>query len=263
MLKSTIFYSRVMRRANMDGRYRDDGIVSDLIERIKSLEKRLSVVERTPQLENSALDRGSLTVYSGRGVILFMHNDGVVEFMRVGLTEGGFGPLDNFRLNYLDGGAMFFAQTNLFGFEQWLFRDSTGNNVLCVDPKDNGTSEGVGLGRPYLTTNFFTAGTPTDTTASGTFTTLQRCPWRKQHPNAEFWVRYNVTATTGEIQFTVAGIVIGGPVTIPNGSGTLYVSPFEIPGSHMDTMDIEAQCRVASGAGNVAVAVMGAGRERP
>lgn len=246
------------------GRYKPEN--PDLLEKIRELERRISAIERTPQLGNASVDRGSVTVYSGQGEIVFMHNDGVTEFVKIGLFNSQFGPIDDFRINYLDGAEAFRFQTNLFGFENWAFLDSTGNIVLDVDPRAvaSGVNDGVGLSRPYIPVPFFTNGTPSDSTSSGTFTILQRAAWRLQHPTAEFWVKYNVTATTGEIRFVVAGNVVGGPFTIPNGNGILYCTPFLMTtvGSHMDTFEVEAQARVASGAGNVAVDVIGYGRQR-
>lgn len=247
------------------GRYKTE--TPDLLEKIKELERRISVLERTPQLPNAAVDTGSVVIYSGRGELLFMHNDGTTEFVKVGLFNSIFGPVDDFSINYLDGASAFRFQTNLFGFEQWTFSDSTGNVVLSVDARAiaEGVNDGVGLSRPYLPIPFFTNGTPADTTSSGTFTVLQRAAWRVQHPEAEFWVKYNVTATTGEIRFVVASNVIGGPFTIPSGSGILYCSPFSMltnGAGFFDTFEVEAQARVASGAGNVAVAVVGWGRDR-
>lgn len=239
----------------------------DVLEKIKELEGRLSAIERTPQLSNSALDRGTMTVYSGQGVIRFMHNDGVTEMMRIGLFLGGFGPIDLFQINYLDGQDAFAFQSNLFGFEEWHFRDSTGNIVLGVDPRavGSGILEGTGLGRPWISQMpFFPVSTPTaDTTSSGTFVTLFRGIWCKQHPHGSFWVQYNVTATTGEVQVLAQGEVRGGPITLSAGTGLVNIGTFAMPGDHMETYEVEMQFRVASGAGAVAARVAAHGRERP
>lgn len=57
------------------GRYRNDDN-SDLLMRIKMLEERISKMERSPQLPNSAIDTGTLTVAGGE--IDVLHADGVV-----------------------------------------------------------------------------------------------------------------------------------------------------------------------------------------
>jgi hypothetical protein len=244
------------------GRYKSDDEL-DLLDKIKSLENRISVLERTPQLPNSAVDTGGVTVYSGQGVLRVIHSDGITELLRVGLEETGFGPIDSFKIFYLDGETAISFFSNLFGFETWDFKDSTGNVVLGVDAKNPAAhGEGIGLARPWISQPVFPIANPTDTTSSGTFTTLQRGIWVRQHPSGTFWVQYNVTSTTAEVQVLAQGAVQLGPVVINNGSGIVNIGTAIMPGTHMEVYEVDYQFRVASGAGTVGARVAALGRER-
>jgi len=103
----------------------------------------------------------------------------------------------------------------------------------------------------------------TDSTASGTFTTLQRAIWYKQHAGAVFWVQHSVTSTTAEIRWRIntgpdAGTIIATSAPIATGNGYPIYGPFAIPGAHLSFFEIELQGRVASGAGACAVRTIAA-----
>lgn len=105
---------------------------------------------------------------------------------------------------------------------------------------------------------FASSSTPTDSTASASWTTLQVAVWRWQRPYLHTWVQTVVTSTTAEIRWRIttgpdADTVIGGPVVLANGSAYAAYGPWLVPGGWLDEIGIALEGRVASGAGTVAV----------
>jgi hypothetical protein len=131
--------------------------------------------------------------------------------------------------------------------------DRDGNPIIAGD------LAGQGLSSPYIPGVFASAAaTLADSTASGTFTVLQRALWRWQHPYLHTWLQYSVTSTTGEIRWRIAtgpdtDTVIGGPYTIATSAGYALYGPFAVPGAWLSEFEIVLEGRVASGAGAVAV----------
>jgi len=240
------------------GRYRSEN--PDLLDYVKDLEKRISALERTPQLANSSVDAGHLTVQATGGFRV-LHDNGVT-MLEAARIDTGFGPVEQVVYHRRNGTISLQVASNVFGFEFVRVLDALGFIIFS----DDGLT-GEGLGVPYLNNGFVSlAATPVDSTSSGTFTALQRSVWRKQQPMIQFRVRHNVTATTGEIRFrissgTYTGIILGdlpNVFTLAAGSGQTTFGPFRMVGNHLDEIEIDVEARVASGAGSVAVCVMSA-----
>jgi len=241
--------------SNTQGRYRSD---QDLLDMIIALQKRISALERTPQLSNSSVSTGAVT-FDAIGGLKVLHDNGV-PLLEIGKIETGFGPVERAVFKRRDGTISFQVASNLFGFEFVAIQDAKGNYVFL----DDGTT-GMGLDKPYLAGQFVSiTGVPLDTTSGGTFVGLQRAVWRKQHPRVQFRVRINVTSTTAEVRFRIVtgtdtDTLLGGvPFTIPTGIGHFTYGPFILPGNHLDEFEIDIEARVASGAGSVGVCVMSA-----
>ena len=248
-------------------------IASDVAKRQGDIMRRLDELERAVQLlaaaRNNPGSAGSPIVVNssaGGGLpgFIVLHDDGS-EFVRIGREDSGLGPLDRIMINQLDGSDYLRFQSNLAGFENWEFLDGEENALLSTEANTAGV-KGRGLARPYFGNNFESVATPTDTTASGSFQTLQKAIWVKHHKAIKTWVEVQVTAITGEIQWRIntgpdAGTIIHGPV-VKSGNSLDSYGPFLVPGAHLAEFEIELQARVASGAGLVRVRTMAAiGRE--
>lgn len=226
-----------------------------IMRRLADLERQVRELTAGRRLEASSISAGGVTV-DGGGTIRVLHDDGTLMVI-AGRVETNVGPIDTLQFRALDGTQLFRAQSNLFGYEDWTLQDGEGNVLVAMVPTQDGV-RGRGLLRPYIPGAFASMSTPTDSTSSGTFTTLQKAVWLKQHPAARMWVLSAVTSTTAEIRWRVAsgpdaGTVIGGPVTLTNGTVHAAYGPFTIPGGHMAEFSLDLEGRVASGAGSVAV----------
>lgn len=227
----------------------------DVMRRLADLERQVQQGAAARRLESSSISAGGLTVDNG-GTVRVLHDDGS-EMVIAGRVASVFGPVDTLQFRALDGTRLFRVQSNLLGFEDWSLHDGEGNTLVSMDP--NGVStRGRGLLTPYISGAFASMSTPTDSTSSGTFTTLQKAVWVRQHPAARFWVLSAVSSTTAEIRWRVAtgpdaGTIIGGPVTLANGTLHAGYGPFPVPGAHAAEFAIDLEGRVASGAGTVAV----------
>jgi hypothetical protein len=238
----------------------------DLLRRIQKLESEMRTMRSERRIAGSTgvPFRIASNVTGGPAGFEVLHDDGSV-FVRAGREDTPFGPVDKFVVFSLHGVNFFLVQSNLFGFENWALFDGKAN-VLIASEANSADSQGQGLARPYFPSGLFeTVATPTDTTASGTFTTLQKAIWIKQHKAIKAWVEVQVTATTGEIRWRVntgpfAGTIVHGPIT--KSGNTLDSYTFEVPGDHLQEFELELQARVASGSGLVRVRTQTAiGRE--
>lgn len=238
----------------------------DLLRRVDDLERAVLLLAAA---RNNAGSLGSQIVVNssaggGQPGFTVLHDDGT-PLVKIGREDGGFGPVDKLVFYSLDGTILFECQSNLFGFENWHLADGNGDALVSMEANTVGV-KGQGLARPYIPGAFYTVATPTDTTASGSFTTLQKAIWTKQHKAIQTTVEVQVTATTGEIQWRIntgpdSGTIIHGPVTKSGNSLDSY-GPFLVPGAHLSRFEIELQGRVASGAGLVRVRTQDAiGRE--
>lgn len=239
---------------SQDGRYRGE---QDLVAQIQALERRISILERVPQLPSAGVNTGEVQFKSG---VLRIQNQNAS-------TAGYFGPIvygpvtsGAGWLFYRANGQLVFSLEGTTPADQFFaFRDELGNIILADD-----AFTGQGLSKPYLEGSFnsWAAAIP-DSTTLGTFQGLLKSIWRKQHPRFMAWVQVYVTATTAEIQFVIrsgpdSGKVILGPITVGNGNIYTYYGPVHIPGDFASDFDLDLEARVASGAGSVAVRMLSA-----
>lgn len=237
-----------------EGRYRTD---EDLLDRIAKLEKRISALERTPQLPTSGVNTGGIVVKGG--ALNFQDANGQTKVyfgpIYYGNTPAGIGWLF-----YRNGGQLVFSLEGINPSDQFFaIRDKIGNIVISDD-----RYTGQGLATPYIQGDFVSwAAAIPDSTTSTTFVTLQKSIWRKQHPRFMAWVHTFVTSTTAEFQFKIAsgadqGKIIAGPFSLSNGNGYTYYGPVSMPGNHLTDFDLDLEARVVSGAGSIAVRVLSA-----
>jgi hypothetical protein len=116
---------------------------------------------------------------------------------------------------------------------------------------------GGGLARPYVACSawFGATETPTHTTNSGTFTTLEHLDWIKQHPqvNAHYLVQTSA-GTTGEIRLVDdSNVVIVGPLSVPAASFYWASATGPLAGAHMLSTTLHWQARVTGGTGSIGV----------
>ncbi len=223
----------------------------DVMRRLADLERQVRELAAARGLESSSIGAGGITI-DVQGGLRVMHDNGQI-MMEVGYAETGFGPVEQVVLHRRDGSISLQIQSNLFGFEFIRVLDAAGSALFA----DDGVN-GQGLSVPYLQGEFASMATPTDSTASGTFTVLQKAIWRKQHAQIQAWVLHNVTSTTAEIRWRVAtgpdtGTIIATSAPIGTGAARASYGPFDVPGAHLSEFEIDLEGRVASGAGAVAV----------
>jgi hypothetical protein len=238
------------------GRYRSED--DDLLDRFKRLEARISALERTPQLGNSASATGGATIFKG-GQVHFQDINGVTKVYFGPVTQGGL-PVGVGWLYYRDNGKLLWTLEGQDPSHQYFaVRDNVGNIVISDD-----AVAGQGLATPYIPGQFVNWNAPVASANTlTTFGVLQKAIWRKQHPRFYVWIHITVTATTAEFQFRInsgifANRIILGPITMNNGNWYSWYGPVTIPGDHLSEFEIDLEARVLTGTGNIAVEVMSA-----
>lgn len=132
-------------------------------------------------------------------------------------------------------------------------RDPSGNVVFTV-----ATETGIGLGRPYLPVTF----TPFDSTqwastTSGTATVLATATFLRQHSHIQVavWTMGSVSGTTGTIQLQISGTAVGTPVALSDSPVLTTLGPTQLPGAHMDSMNVNVLAARTGGSGSWIVQV--------
>lgn len=238
---------------------------NELLTQIKKLEARIKNLESSQRIGSTAIDEGSLTVVNGNIIIkngsFFVKNENDETRIFFGpVVYGDSWPDGRGWLYYRDNGGIVFSLEGQNPSDQFFaFRDEVGNIIISDD-----AATGQGLALPYIPGHFASwAGAIIDSTTSGTFVTLQKSIWKKQHPKFYSWVVAIVGSTTAEIQFKIAngpdsGTIISGPHILNNGAGYAPYGPVEIPGAHLSEFEIDLEGRIASGAGTLEVRVLSA-----
>lgn len=138
----------------------------------------------------------------------------------------------------------------------WTWWDSSGTAVLADD-----TFSGTGLALPYLAM----ASAPArygdwPSSTSGTFEDVHRITAYKQQPYAYVAVGHtaDAAATTGEVQVTVNGTLVGSVISVSFSQAAVTVGPFFLPGAIRDQVEIRVQARRTGGAGGIRCAVLAA-----
>ncbi|MFE6500781.1 hypothetical protein [Kitasatospora sp. NPDC057738] len=131
-----------------------------------------------------------------------------------------------------------------------LINDARGNALLAEDVI------GGGLASPQFGADgwFGATESPQYGTASGTFTTCMRLPWKRHHPAVE--AHYLVKAdpgVAGEIRLVDGAGAVVATASVSSGSFTYNVVYGPVSGGYLSTQYLQWQARVTSGTGNIAV----------
>lgn len=222
---------------------------TDLLTRIAALQRQVDVLRHGTPLAAATITRGAVAAVDATGA----HIVDLGQFTVAGVAVTGV------QVRRRDGTVVFYGYGDAAGNAVWGLYDRAGNLLIGDDEVNN-----TGLARPWIPAEFTSMAAPTDTTTLGTFTTLGKALWRRQHAQMLLTVLANVTATTGEMRLLVAsgtntGTVIGpAATTLPAGQAWATYGPYPVPGVHGDRFEIDMQGRVASGAGTVGLRVLGA-----
>lgn len=228
-----------------------------LMRRLRELEDRIRQLETAAPLRNATIsDGGQLRVngVGGNALVLMGRND----------TPGSEAPDGHKQMVFLiwrETGEAAFQMSDpepgIDGFNQfWALFDLAGNRVVGDD-----ANSGQGLARPYIPTPFYNyPAPPSQTTSSGSWTTLQRAAgYIKQHPRIQVgYVVQTAAGTTGEVRLwdETHGEQVG--VSHAIGAGVFEnrnLGPADLTGAHMDGIDLDIQARVISGPGSIGVQV--------
>jgi hypothetical protein len=139
--------------------------------------------------------------------------------------------------------------------------DAAGNVVVSAD-----AVTGQGLATPWLPVPFTSHSTttlPVDTTTSGTFIGLLSGRYLKQHARlwAQILCRASDGSTSGEVRIVKVSdsTQIGSTGTISLGYyGLVTIGPGDVPGGHLEEMELEVQARRTAGTGTIGVRMFGA-----
>jgi len=238
----------------MRGRY-NNADNTDLISRLRDMERRLKDIEKGTGIGSTTIDSGSLTVTDGSisiGDIPSIYFGQVLIDGSYFSTGWIFRRADASTALTLDGTS---AST------QFLSHLDRAQNIVVADDGPGG----IGLARPHIGINFVehSATVPAITTTSGSLTPLFTGRFQKQHPRIQVDVlaRSSSGGTTGEIQLydVAAGLLLGSPVVVSSSFyGVLTLGPLAYSGSHMSTVELEIQARRTAGAGTIGIRVMNA-----
>lgn len=138
----------------------------------------------------------------------------------------------------------------------WTWYDQGGTAILGED-----AVSGRGLALPYLAM----ASAPArygdwPSSTSGTFEDIHRITPYKQQTYAYIVVGHtaDAAATTGEVQVTVNGVLVGSVISVTFSQAAVTVGPFPLPGAIRDQVEIRVQARRTGGAGGIRCAVLAA-----
>lgn len=244
----------------MRGRY-NDSEENDLTGIIKNMSRRIDDLEKGAGIGNTAIDSGDLAVKNGSFSV------GALRNVYFGPVTSGIEVNTGWILKRADGTIAFYLAGASNDDQYWAMLDNAGNIIVS----DDGGSD-MGLARPYLPIPFVPHSNtvPTDTTTSGTFTSLLTGRYHKQHPyvRVEVLARASDGSTSGELQLrdgTNSVILTTTPVAVGLGAYGLFVlGPVYMNVSHMSTVELEVQARRTAGAGTIGVRVMAAyGEQSP
>ncbi|MER7507090.1 hypothetical protein ABTX82_01875 [Streptomyces lavendulae] len=136
----------------------------------------------------------------------------------------------------------------------WTWYDQGDTAILAED-----AISGQGLALPYLamTAAPVRYGDWPGSTL-GTFEDIFRITAYKQQAYAYVIVGHtaDAAATTGEIQVTVNGTLVGSVISVTFLQTATTVGPFVLPGAVRDQVDIRVQARRTGGAGNIKLTVL-------
>lgn len=139
------------------------------------------------------------------------------------------------------------------------FEDETTNTFKIMDDQGNiilADDDTLGLAQPYIPMTFVNSLT-LPSNAGASFVTVQRCWMKKQHPRITYTFQYNIAGTTGEVRVQTSTGTVLSTSSLGTGSGTVTISPVDLPGAYQENITLEVQCRVTAGAGGTGAAILG------
>lgn len=196
---------------------------------------------------------GSLTIKGGRLVVRYPEADGGGIGAYFGdLYEQSTGAYAGTGLvvQNKDGTDMLVARTDEASGGAWVNLYDTGGRIIA----GNDTNSGQGLARPYVPGVFYRADYddwPAETSTA--FVTKYRARMPKQHPRlyVRAWTSNDTSGATGEVRVLVNGAVWGAAQATAFAISEKVWGPAPVDGAHMDTLVVELQARMVSGAGGV------------
>ncbi len=217
----------------------------NLMTRLRDLERRLAEVERGRTLHGATISDGVLEVRAEGGQVI----------LRAGVYDYGGGPVPGVAIFRIDGSTQYWAFDRPGGGGYLTIYDEQQSELISND-----TVSGQGLARPYIpdmATPYSAVLTPTQSTTSGTFTTLWRAHRIKQHPR----VRISIIAkcggdTSGEVRLAVGGSQISDTLVLPVGNFQYHSIWAPVPGNHLQDVYVDVDARRTAGTGSVAVEVV-------
>jgi hypothetical protein len=137
----------------------------------------------------------------------------------------------------------------------WSLLDRAGNVVISED------TSGVGLGRPYLPIPFALARyTDWPASTSASFEDIHRASIKKINPFAYLVIGHttDVSGTTGDLQVTVNGAILGSTIAVTFTQAAVTIAPFQLPGLFRDQVELRVRVRRTAGSGAVRCVVLAA-----
>lgn len=227
---------------------------ANLLDRIIRLERELAEVRKRAGLGNAV----------SRGVFRFLDDAGA-QRIYFGTVLTGSDFTTGWIFSRASGANVFELGGSSTTSQYWALRDEA-SNILFGDD----AVTGQGLARPWLPIPFTTHSStaPTDKTTSGAFTGLLSARYTKQHPTlrAQILCQASDGSTSGEVQLikVAGGVQIGTTITVGLGFYGLLTIQGDVPGAHMEDMELEVQVRRTAGAGTVGVRMFGCyGQQSP
>lgn len=232
------------------------GDPTDLLAIIADLKKRVEFLEKGARAGATAIDSGSMRIINGSLTV------GANDELFFGNTFYGTDEATGWVWKRSNQNPVFFLAGDAANDQYFALLDDSGNVIMADDGAAN-----QGLALPYVPIGFTEHSNilPTNTTTSGTFTSLVTSHFYKQHPKITVFVlaRSSDGTTTGELQLRngTGGIapMSGVVATVSAGFyGLVTLGPVPVDGSHLAEIEIEVQARRTAGAGTIGIRVFGA-----
>lgn len=234
----------------------DGGTPPDFWTRVQQMiDRGVAAAMRSGPLRNASISDGGLSI-TGGFLRLVYETFNMLYVGPVTPSAGDGTPQQAIRLRRADGtmalqihDAFPGADGNSFNQALTLF-DRSGNAIFADD-----TDSGQGIGRPYLPfVAYRSDSNDWPLTTSTTFVTKHWAHGPKQQPKlfVEAWMGATDPAAIAEVQVMVNGVVWGAAQSGTAGAVTGHLfGPATVSGTHLQTLEIEVQYRLASGVGSV------------
>ena len=236
----------------------DAGTPPGLIERIRIIaSEEVAKFARSGFLRNASISEGGLTIKGGFLRLLGAANDRNLFYIgpiTPALPDGT--PQQGWVVRRADGTIVLLMQDAFPGVDGTLnqaltWKDRAANVVFADD-----TDSGQGIARPYMPLPFYLArNVDWPTTTATSFETIYRAKVQKHNPRltVRVWGVSTVAGGVGEIRVMLNGTTQHGvTATTSNASVAEYTfGPLPVSLTHMGSLTVEVQARLASGTGGV------------